>query len=148
MNTRKNIIGLCALAALLLVTTACPTSQDAAFQTNRTVTAIAEANLGMERTVRKLNELKLITPVLTNDVLNYNRDVANGVKSAVVVLKSGKDWKVVGPEVLRLLRAIQLPPNVSAFVKAPAVDVGVQALVAVIGTVQLLIEQSIAEVQK
>jgi hypothetical protein len=146
MRTRKQV-ALVAMVALLAATLAC-TPQDAAFQVNRTVAAISTANLAMASSVIQLNGLGKIDNDLTNQILNYNRDVATTVKASVVILQSGKQWNVIAPQVLALLRSVQLPPNVATFVKQPAVDVGVQALVAVIQTVELLIKQSMVEVQK
>lgn len=146
MQIRKQI-GVVVLMALLAVTLAC-TPQDAAFQTNRTVTAISSANLAMASSVIQLNNLGKVDNELTNQILTYNRDVATSVKAAEVILKSGKQWNVIAPEVLKLLRDIQLPANVAAFIDHPAVDVGVQGLVAIIQTVELLIKQSLVEVQK
>ena len=141
------IIAMVGLVAMLLALAACPQG-DAAFQTNRTIAAISASNKAMASSVVQLNQLGKIDNDLANSILNYNRDVANGVKSAEVILQSGREWKVIAPEVLKLLREIQLPANAAALVQQPAVDIGVQALVAVINTIELLLKQSIAEVQK
>ena len=147
MNHKKQFVVISILVGLLLVASACKPG-DAAFQTNRTIAAISAGNKAMASSVISLNHLGKVSNDQTNAILNYNRDLAQAVKATEVILQSGKNWNVIAPEVLRLLRSVQLPANIATFVKQPAVDIGVQSLVAVINTIELLVKQSIVEVQK
>ncbi len=151
---RKQLAVLCALLLLVGSTPACiknsklTAPQLATYQINRTIATLAEVNKGLASGAIKLDELKLIQPDLTNEILNYNRDIASAVKSSSVVLQSGKTWAVAAPEVLSLLQGIPFPKKVSAFLRDPSSDQGILALVSLINVTQILITQGIVEVKK
>jgi hypothetical protein len=157
MNPRaaqKQLAAVCVVLALLAGTGACiknsnlTAPQLASYQVNRTIAALAEINKGVAQSTIKLNQLKLIQPDLTNEILTYNRRVAVAVKDSEAVLQAGGDWAVVAPKVLRLLQELPLPQKVVGFLNAPATDQGVLALISSISTVQILITQSITEVKR
>ena len=153
-QTRQQLAVLCALLLLVASTPACiknsqlTAPQLATYQVNRTIAALAEVNKGIASSAIKLNELKLIQTDLTNEILNYNRDIASAVKSSSVILQSGKAWAVAAPEVLALLQGIPFPQKVSAFLRDPAADQGILAVVSFLNTTQILITQGIVEVKK
>jgi hypothetical protein len=154
LQISKQLAVLCALLLLVASTPACiknsnlTAPQLATYQVNRTIAALAEVNKGVASSAIKLNELKLIQPDLTNEILNYTRDIAGAVKSSSVILQSGKNWAVAAPEVLALLQGIPFPGKVSAFLRDPGADQGILALVSIIHTTQILITQGIVEVKK
>ena len=153
-QTRKQLAVLCALLLLVASTPACiknstlTAPQLASYQANRTIAALAEVNKAVASSAIKLNELKLIQSDLTNEILNYNRDIASAVKASSVILQSGETWAVAAPEVLSLLQGIPFPDKVSAFLRDPGMDQGILELVSVINTTQILITQGIVEVKK
>lgn len=154
MQTGKQLAALCALLLLAASPPACiknsklTAPQLATYQVNRSIAALAQVNKGVASSAVKLHELKLIRAELTNEILNYNRDVAGAVKSSSAILQSGKSWAVAAPEVLSLLQGIPFPQKVSAFLREAGTDPAVLALVSLINTTQILITQSIVEVRK